>query len=413
MNFLEAVRLALDTIRVQKLKSFFTLLGVTVSVMFLIAVVSIVEGMTRYVEDDFAGRILGANTFTLRRFPWFGNNVTAAEWREWQRRPRIYHADVDFIKSVLPSGTRYAVESQRGLYAGSAFVARQKQVEVHAVEGDYFTVKKYDLSAGRTISQQEYEAGTPVIVIGEEVATYFFPNLNPIDHDLRINGIPYRVVGLIEHQGSLFGQSLDKLVIGPFQSPLSRLTNPRGDIGGLLVQAPTDVMMNEAMETVREELRAHRHLRPSQGDNFVMESSASALAFFATIKTTMTIAGTALPAIGLIVGGMVIMNIMLVAVVERTREIGIRKSLGARRRDIMSQFIVEAATLSTVGAMIGIIFGIVAAKVVSMNTPLPSAVAPWSIVAATLLGTTVGIISGVYPARRAARLDPIEALRQE
>jgi putative ABC transport system permease protein len=413
MPFIEAVRLALETLRVQKLKSFFTLLGVTVSVLFLIAVVSIVEGMTRYVEDDFAGRILGANTFTLRRYPWFGNNVTEAEWREWQRRPRVYHADVDFIKSVLPSGTRYAVESQRMLYAGSKYIARQKQVEVHAVEGDYFTVKKYDLSSGRTISQQEYELGTPVIVIGDEVANFFFPDLPPIDRELRINGIPYRVVGVIEHQGSLFGQSLDQLVIGPFGSPLSRLTNPRGDIGGLLVQAPTDEMMNDAMETVREALRAHRHLHPAQPDNFVMETSASALQFFATIKTTMTIAGTALPAIGLIVGGMVIMNIMLVAVVERTREIGIRKSLGARRRDILNQFLVESATLSTVGAIIGIVLGIIAAKIISMNTPLPSAIAPWSIVAATLLGLVVGIISGVYPARRASRLDPIEALRQE
>jgi putative ABC transport system permease protein len=167
------------------------------------------------------------------------------------------------------------------------------------------------------------------------------------------------------------------------------------------------------METVREELRARRHLRPGQPDNFVMETSASALQFFVTIKQTMTIAGTALPAIGLIVGGMVIMNIMLVAVVERTREIGIRKSLGARRRDILSQFLVEAATLSTVGAIIGIILGILAAKIVSWNTPLPAAIAPWSIVAATLLGMIVGIISGVYPARRASMLDPIEALRQE
>ena len=144
-----------------------------------------------------------------------------------------------------------------------------------------------------------------------------------------------------------------------------------------------------------------------------METSASALQSFNQIRNMMTIAGTALPAIGLIVGGMVIMNIMLVAVVERTREIGIRKSLGARRRDILNQFLVEAATLSTVGAMIGIVLGILAAKIVSWNTPLPAAIAPWSIVAATLLGTIVGIVSGVYPARRASQLDPIEALRQE
>jgi putative ABC transport system permease protein len=167
------------------------------------------------------------------------------------------------------------------------------------------------------------------------------------------------------------------------------------------------------MELVREALRARRHLRPVQPDNFVMETTASALAFFERIKQTMTIIGTALPGISLIVGGMVIMNIMLVSVAERTHEIGIRKSLGARRRDILRQFLVEAATLSTLGAMIGIALGITAAKIIAMKTPLPAAVAPWSIVAATLLGTVVGIVSGVYPARRASRLDPIEALRHE
>jgi putative ABC transport system permease protein len=172
-------------------------------------------------------------------------------------------------------------------------------------------------------------------------------------------------------------------------------------------------LLDEAMETTREALRSNRHLRPSQQDNFVMETTASALVMFEKTKSVMTIAGTALPAIGLIVGGMVIMNIMLVAVAERTREIGIRKSLGARRRDILSQFLVEAATLSTLGAIIGILLGLGAAKLVESQMPLPAAVAPWSIVAATLLGTVVGIVSGVYPARRASLLDPIEALRQE
>jgi len=221
------------------------------------------------------------------------------------------------------------------------------------------------------------------------------------------------VIGVIEHQGSLFGMSLDKMAIAPFQSPLHRLTNPRGDIDGLMVQAQNPMVMNDVLESVREALRGARHLRPSERDNFVMETSASALVGFQQVRKTMTVAGTALPAIGLIIGGMVIMNIMLVAVAERTREIGIRKSLGARRRDILSQFLVESATLSTLGAIIGILLGILAAKIVQWNTPLPAAVAPWSIVAATLLGTIVGIVSGVYPARRASRLDPIEALRQE
>jgi putative ABC transport system permease protein len=412
MPFFEAIRLALQTIRVQKLKSFFTLLGVMIGVMFLIAVVSIVTGMGKYMEEDFAGRMLGANTFTLRRFPYFGNNTTMEEWQEWQRRPRVFHRDVDIVRNALPPGLRYAVESEDNVYASTPY-ARPRQVDAHAVEGDYFTIKKYDLTSGRTFTQQEMELGSTVVVIGDEVANYFFPALNPIGRELRIGGIPYQVIGVIEHQGNLFGISLDKTAYAPFMSPLHRLTNPRGDIDGLLVQAQSDMQMNDAMEVVREVMRGHRGLRPAQKDNFVMETSESALATFEKIKSVMTVAGSALPAIGLIVGGMVIMNIMLVAVAERTREIGIRKALGARSKDILRQFLVEAATLSTVGALIGIALGILGAKVIEMNTPLPAAVAPWSLVAATILGCGVGIISGVYPARRAAKLDPIDALRQE
>jgi len=412
MPFHEAVRLALQQIRVQKLKSFFTLLGVMIGVMFLIAVVSIVTGMSKYVEEDFAGRMLGANTFTLRRFPWFGNNVTEEEWREWQRRPRVYHSDVAIIREALPSGTRYAVESQENLSASTKY-ARPRNVEAHAVEGDYFTIKKLDLSEGRVFSPQEAEMGAPVMLVGDEVAKYFFEGLSPIGRELRVGGIPYTVIGVIEHQGSLFGHSLDETAFAPFNSPLHRLTNPRGDIDGLMVQAPSAVMMDEAMETVREVMRGHRRLRPGQQDNFVMETSASALVSFQRTKTIMTIAGTALPAISLVVGGLVIMNIMLVAVAERTREIGVRKSLGARRKDILRQFLVESATLSTLGAMLGIGLGLLGAKIISWTTPLPAAVAPWSLVAATLLGTVVGITSGVYPARRASRLNPIDALRAE
>jgi putative ABC transport system permease protein len=409
---LESVRIALAQIRAQKLKSFFTLLGVTIGVMFLIAVVSIVEGMSRYVEQDFIGRLLGANTYTLRRFPWFGDNTTEAEWREWQRRPRFYQSDVRLVVSNLPPDSRWAVESQDNAYASTPYV-RPRQVDAHAVEGDYFTIKQYNLTSGRAFTQQEMELGSRVVVIGSEVASYFFPGLDPVGRELKIAGVPYSVIGVIEKQGSLFGMSMDKMTIAPFNSPMHRITNPRGDIDGLIVKSSTPLMMNETMEVTREVLRGHRRLRPSQPDNFVMETSESALVSFNKTKQVMTIAGTALPAIGLIVGGMVIMNIMLVAVAERTREIGIRKSLGARRRDILSQFLVESATLSTLGAVIGIALGLAGAKLVEANTPLPAAVAPWSLVAATLLGTVVGIISGVYPARRASRLDPIEALRQE
>ena len=412
MNILESIRLALAQIRAQKLKSFFTLLGVTIGVMFLVAVLSIVQGMSTYVERDFIGRMLGANTYTIRRFPWFGDNTTEEEWREWIRRPRFYQKDVRVVANALPAGTRWAVESSENVWATTQW-SRPRQVEGHAVAGDYFTIKQYDLTAGRAFTQQEMELGSNVVVVGDEVARYFWPGLDPLGRELRIAGIPYQVIGVIEKQGSLFGMSMDKLAIAPFNSPMHRLTNPRGDIDGMMVKAETPMQMDDLMELTREVLRGHRRLRPSQRDNFVMETSASALVGFNKTMNVMRIAGTALPAIGLVVGGMVIMNIMLVAVAERTREIGIRKSLGARRKDIMSQFLVEAATLSTLGALIGIALGLGGAKLIDLNTPLPAAVDPWSLVIATGLGLGVGIVSGVYPARRASRLDPIEALRQE
>src|SRR5262245_17810656 len=181
-----------------------------IGVMFLIAVVSIVEGMARYMEDDFAGRMLGANTFTLRRYPWFGNNTTREQWMEWQRRPRFYVSDVAFVRSVLPPDAHWAVESQENTMASSPYT-RPKTVEAHAVDGDYFYIKKYNLANGRAISPQEFELGTPVVVIGEEAGKFFFPNLNPVGRELRIAGIPYQVIGVLEHQGSLFGMSLDQL----------------------------------------------------------------------------------------------------------------------------------------------------------------------------------------------------------
>lgn len=413
MPIFEALRLALAQIRVQKLKSFFTVLGVTIGVMFLIAVISIVEGMGRYMEEDFAGKMLGVNTFTLRRMPWFSDgNMTAEEWRRARRRPRIYGSDLALVREALPEGTRYAVDNRIFAQATSQY-ARPRQVEAHAVDGDYFGIKQYDLARGRLFAPQELELGATVMVIGDEVAQSFFPGLDPLGRTLRIGGIPYEVIGVIEKQGSLFGMSLDRMAIAPYESPLHRITNPRGDIDGILVQAASPLMLMESMESVREAMRSRRRLRPSQPDDFVMETSEMALAEFQEIKGIMTVVGTALPAIGLIVGGMVIMNIMLVAVAERTREIGIRKSLGARRRDIHRQFLIEAATLSTLGAIVGIAFGIMIAKGISWKFPLPSTVAPWSLVLATTLGLGVGIVSGVIPARRAAKLDPITALRQE
>jgi putative ABC transport system permease protein len=413
VNFIEAVRLALTQIRVQKLKSFFTLLGVVIGVMFLIAVVSIVEGMSRYVEEDFAAKIIGKNTFSFRRRPDVNvGNVSEETWREYSRRPRVYERDVAVARSALPPGTLSAVENMTFAYANSQF-ARPRQVQVIATESDYFRIKSYKLTSGRLFSPQEAELGTPVIIIGTEVASHFFRGLDPVGRELRIGGMPYNIIGVLEKQGNVFGFSLDRMAIGPYKSPLSRVTNPRGDIDALVVHAPSREMLDDAMESVREVMRGFRRLPPARPDNFALETSDAALSFFDELKGKLILFGTALPAIGLVVGAMVIMNIMLVAVAERTREIGIRKALGAKRRDILSQFLVESATLSVMGAAIGIGLGIALAKIIAAVSPLPASVAPWSILLALAVGAGVGIVAGMYPASRAARLDPITALRQE
>jgi putative ABC transport system permease protein len=413
LHFIEAVRLALSQIRVQKLKSFFTLLGVVIGVMFLIAVVSIVEGMSRYVEEDFAAKIIGKNTFSFRRRPDVNvGNVSDETWREYSRRPRVYERDVAVARGALPPGTVSAIENMTFAYANSQY-GRPRQVQVIATETDYFRIKSYNLTSGRLFSPQEAELGTPVVIIGTEIATHFFKGLDPIGRELRIGGTPYNIIGLLEKQGNVFGFSLDRMVIGPYKSPLSRVTNPRGDIDALVVQAPSRELLDDAMESVREVMRGFRRLPPARPDNFALETSDAALSFFDELKGKLILFGTALPAIGLVVGAMVIMNIMLVAVAERTREIGIRKALGAKRKDILSQFLVESATLSVFGAAIGIGLGIALAKIVAAVSPLPASVAPWSIALALLVGAGVGIVAGMYPASRAARLDPITALRQE
>jgi putative ABC transport system permease protein len=413
MSLLEAVRLALQTLRVQKLKSFFTLIGVIIGVTFLIAVVSIVEGMNRYVEEDFAARLIGVNTFTLRRFPNFNPGDTSNEdWRDYMRRPRLYEADVAIAREALPPGSLSSVETVIFAYANSP-LARPRQVLAIGADAEYFRIKAYDIERGRVFSAQEVARGLPVVVIGTDVADHYFPDLDPIGRELRVGGIPYTVIGLLEKQGSVFGFSMDRMFIAPWTSPLRRITNPRNDIDAVVVQAPDRELLAEAMESVRGVLRAHRRVPPGRRDNFELETSDAALSFFADLRGRLLVFGTALPAIGLLVGAMVIMNIMLVAVAERTSEIGIRKALGARRRDIMSQFLVEAATLSLIGAAIGIGLGFALAALIAKVSPMPATVAPWSIGLALAVGAGVGIAAGAYPASRASRLDPIAALRHE
>jgi putative ABC transport system permease protein len=414
MPFIEAIRLALQTIWVQKLKSFFTLLGVMIGVTFLIAVVSIVGGMNRYMSDELVGKIMAINSFELRQRPSINIGDNSEEHRrELRRRPPLREEDVPAVAAVLPADVRWAAVGIGSQPAESRYQMKPKAVRVFTVTSDYFDIKRMAPVKGRLFSQQEYTHNTNSIVIGQDVATYYFAGLEPVGRELIVKGLPYAVVGVMEPQGSAFGQSFDQFIIAPHTSPLNHVVNLHGVINSMVIQSPSSTGMTATMENVREVMRVRRHLRPNQPDNFELQTSESALAFWTKIKGYLVMAGVALPAIGLIVGAIVIMNIMLVAVAERTREIGIRKALGAKRRDIMSQFLVESATLSTLGAALGVVTGFAFAKLIAALSPLPAAVELWSVLVGISIGAGVGIIAGVYPASRASRLDPIDALRQE
>jgi putative ABC transport system permease protein len=413
VSFLDAVRLAFQTIRAQKLKSGFSIIGVFIGVMFLIAVVSVVEGMNRYMTDKFAGTILGVNTFRLRQFPDVQiGNVTDSMWRAWMRRPRVTYEDAQAVMRGVNVPVLAAWESntRSTLTAGRLTV---KDVQVTAATELYFDIRSLAIAEGRAFTAQEVQAGVPVLVLGYDLAEKLFEGQDPIGREVKIYDIPYRVIGVVEKQGTLLGLSLDKFVVAPATAPLRRFVNPPRVVDAVAMKANSQSEMREAMSQAEAVMRSRRHLRPKQGDDFALETADEVLDFWGKISRILFYALPGLVAISLVVGGIVIMNIMLMAVAERTREIGIRKSLGARRGDILRQFLVEAVALATVGAGAGVGIGIAMAALVAAVTPLPAAVAPWSIVVGVTLGAGVGIIAGVYPATRAARLDPIAALRAE
>jgi putative ABC transport system permease protein len=413
MPFLEAVRMALRTIWTQKLKSFFSLVGVLIGVTFLIAVVSIVQGINGYMVDRFANTLVGANTFELRQRPSINmGNVSDEVRMAWRRRPRISYADADYVGERIRTPatvSKYCADRVHVSYAGKV----AKDIELVGAEETYFRIRNYELTAGRAFTAQEVRAAQPVLVVGHELAEKLLPGLDPIGKEVQIGGIPYRIIGVVEKQGTLFGISLDKFAVMPFTAQGRRLICPINILDAFIVQTDDPTSMQGALAEAEAAMRGRRQLKPWQENNFYFQTAAGALGTWEKISTILFLALPGLVAISLVVGGIVIMNIMLMAVSERTREIGIRKALGARRSDILAQFVVEAATLSSVGAVLGIGLGLAMAFVVKAVTPLPAAVAPWSVAVGVILGVSVGVIAGVYPATRASRLDPIIALRAE
>ena len=412
MQFAEGVRLALYQIRTEKLKSFFSLLGVIVGVMFLIVVVSVVEGMDRYIREDLSSVVFGVNTVTLRRWS-DGPTFNGGRSRARLRQPRITYEDWQAVQEQITVPARVGAESGTGGEVVADNGRKVENVNISGVSPEILRIRDLAVEKGRPFSPQEAERGTAVVILGVDTAELLFETLDPIGRRVRIRGFPYRVVGVLEEQGSLFGFSLDNRVIAPARSPIQAVTNPRGIVDQVVAQSLDPADLRELQREIEGIMRARRRLRPAEENNFSAETADETLSFWDRISRILFLALPGLVGISLVVGGIVIMNIMLVSVMERTREIGVRKAIGARRRDILSQVLIESITLSGVGAVVGVAIGLGLTYLVATFSPLPAAVDAKWIALGVSLGLIVGIASGVYPASQASKLDPVDALRHE
>ena len=413
MHLWEGVRLALGYIRSEKLKSFFSLLGVIVGIMFLIVVVSVVEGIDRYIREDFASMIFGVNTVSLQRSRPSIVDGDPASVRRAARRPWIELSDAEAIRERLETPALVGTETN---IVGEVEGPGGRKIEnaiLFAASPEIFTIRDFGVEHGRPFSQEEASRGASVAVLGKGTAEVLFEDEDPLGTIVRIRNVPYRVVGVIEELGSILGFSRDNTVIAPALSPLRRIVRRRDYVGEVVVQTESPEALREAQLELEGIMRARHGLRPSEPNDFDLETAEETLSFWDNISRVLFVAFPGLVAISLVVGGIVIMNIMLVSVMERTREIGVRKAIGARRRDILVQVLIETATLSSVGALVGIGIGIVLTMIVRAVSPLPAAVAPQWIVLGIVLGVSVGVVAGVYPAARAAKLNPVDALRYE
>jgi putative ABC transport system permease protein len=405
-QFRESATIALQAIWSNKLRSFLTVLGNIVAVTSIIAVVSLIQGMNEYVTNAIVTDV-GADNFTITQNPMVR---TAADEERARRNPRITVADAQAVREF--GGNILAVATQgnsgtRITYKGVTL----NRVQIQGVSREYVHFSTFDVERGRPISQIEIERKRAVTILGWDTAEQLFGPADPLDKVIRIGREPFRVVGVNAKKGSAFGQSQDEFAI----VPLGMMQKMFGTRMGLqiLVKPRSPEVVQAAMDDATVAMRIERRLRASEPDNFGMFSSESLLEIYHTMTQGIFAVLLGVVALSLVVGGIVIMNIMLMVVSERTREIGLRKALGARRRDIIWQILTESVTLSTFGGLVGIGLGFLLALAISSVTPLPAAVQLWSVMLGIGITAAVGLFFGLYPAMRAAALDPIEALRRE
>ena len=405
-QILESVTIALRAIWSNKLRSFMTLLGNIVAVTSIVTVVSLIQGMNAMVSNAIVTDV-GADGFTIQRMP-----VTNSEEEEERARnnPLITLEEADAIRAFSPAIVSVAAQANR---RGTVTYRDQvlENIQIQGVTSEYIDFATFDAERGRMMSPIEVERNRPVVLLGPDVADQLFGEVSALDKIIKIQGVHFRVVGVSATKGSVFGNSLDQYAVMPI-GQLQKLFGARQSLA-LMVKPTSPALLTAAMDDATVALRVERRLKGSDPDNFGIFTSDTLLGIYRQATAGIFAVLVGVVALSLLVGGIVIMNIMLMVVSERTREIGLRKALGARRKDIMSQVLTESVTLSMMGGVIGIALGFLAAQTLAVVTPLPARLEPWSVILGITITAVVGLFFGAYPASRAARLDPIEALRKE
>jgi putative ABC transport system permease protein len=402
----EGVTIAFLAIRSNKLRSFLTVLGVIIGITTIMAMISIIEGLNKsmkaqlasigtdvlYVRPFSPGAFIGGFPDSLRHRPWFKPEDAEAIRKYCDAVLAV--APLNFTQAPIRYGEQ---ETRSGVVVGST--------------PDFLTTNNYGVTAGRYFTDAEVEHRAPVAVLGMDQVETLFPHGNSLGKSVYIGGRPFTVIGELERRGKFIGQSLDDMVLTPYTS-LEKNFGP--DLPMVLNAKPlSPELIDAARDQIIEVMRRQRRLRYSQGDNFAVFTDQSLVDLYKQITGAFYLVMVVISSIGLLVGGIGVMNIMLVSVTERTREIGLRKAIGARQRDVLWQFLVEAMTLTGTGGIIGVLMGLLAGWLIDVLTPLAFAVPPWGILVAFLSATSIGLFFGIYPAMKAARLDPVEALRYE
>jgi len=405
-QFLESAQIALQAVWANKLRSLLTVLGNIVAVTSIIAVVSLVQGLNSSVKDAIQSGI-GVDTFTVVRV---GITRTDDDAQRAQSNPRVTLDDADAIRHNSPSVA--LVVGQASSNAQVKFREQsQDSVSIQGVTKEWIQLPTTNVEEGRVPTASEFDAGRHVTLLGWDVADKLFGALDPVGKTVTINGINFEVLGVAAKKGSIFGNSQDEYAVIPLDA-FVRIWGSRQSLQ-LTVRPRDPSLVATALDETTVAMRVQRRLRPKQPDNFGILSSDTLLNIYNSATQGIFAVLIGVVSLSLVVGGIVIMNIMLMVVTERTREIGLRKSLGARRRDILWQILTESVTLSTFGGVVGTALGFLVAWAISKVSPLPAIIEPWSVVLGIGMTVGVGLFFGMYPASQAASLDPIEALRRE